>query len=200
MSDQSLFDTRYEIQSSIEWIRALGYKRVALQFPDDMLPHSFAVAEALEAVADCRCYILADTSYGSCCVDEVAAQHVNADAIIHYGEACLSPYVTAISLFFSNLFFMFMIQSLFLNSNIYTEQGDYPSNMSSAMLLWTLMRLFELFWVRFHPDIFSRQKMFYSLHHDFASMKLLVCRTLCEGAIQFNRSVIWATFYHRLYD
>jgi diphthamide biosynthesis protein 2 len=27
----------------------------------------------------------------SCCVDEVAAEHYNCDAIIHYGHACLSP-------------------------------------------------------------------------------------------------------------
>lgn len=35
-------------------------------------------------------YVLADTSYGSCCVDEVAAQHVDADAMVHYGHACMS--------------------------------------------------------------------------------------------------------------
>ncbi|TVY32906.1 2-(3-amino-3-carboxypropyl)histidine synthase subunit [Lachnellula subtilissima] len=38
-----------------------------------------------------RLYILADTSYGSCCVDEVAAEHVDAEAVVHYGRACLSP-------------------------------------------------------------------------------------------------------------
>lgn len=38
----------------------------------------------------CRAYVLADTSYGKCCVDEVASQHVSADALIHYGPACLS--------------------------------------------------------------------------------------------------------------
>jgi diphthamide biosynthesis enzyme Dph1/Dph2-like protein len=27
----------------------------------------------------------------SCCVDEVAAEHIKADALIHYGRACLSP-------------------------------------------------------------------------------------------------------------
>lgn len=27
----------------------------------------------------------------SCCVDEVAAEHVGADVIVHYGSACLSP-------------------------------------------------------------------------------------------------------------
>lgn len=38
-----------------------------------------------------RLYILADTSYGACCVDEIAAEHVNADVVVHYGRACLSP-------------------------------------------------------------------------------------------------------------
>ena len=38
-----------------------------------------------------RLYILADTSYGACCVDEIAAEHINAEVVIHYGRACLSP-------------------------------------------------------------------------------------------------------------
>ena len=35
--------------------------------------------------------ILADTSYGACCVDEVAAEHVDAQVVVHYGRSCLSP-------------------------------------------------------------------------------------------------------------
>jgi len=38
-----------------------------------------------------KLFILADTSYGACCVDEVAAEHANADVVIHYGRSCLSP-------------------------------------------------------------------------------------------------------------
>lgn len=38
-----------------------------------------------------RLWILADTSYSSCCVDEVAAEHVGADLVIHFGDACLNP-------------------------------------------------------------------------------------------------------------
>ena len=38
-----------------------------------------------------RLTILADTSYGACCVDEVAAEHVDADVVVHYGRSCLSP-------------------------------------------------------------------------------------------------------------
>lgn len=36
-------------------------------------------------------FIIGDTSYGACCADEVAAQHLLADCIVHYGPSCLSP-------------------------------------------------------------------------------------------------------------
>ncbi|KAL9102744.1 MAG: hypothetical protein Q9163_002141 [Psora crenata] len=114
----------YEIQRTISEIKKEKYKRIALQFPDDMLRDAARVFEALRngLVADAengktsrtngvddeslqqtqglkdserssepRLYILGDTSYGACCVDEVAAEHVNADAVVHYGRACLSP-------------------------------------------------------------------------------------------------------------
>ncbi|KAK5993015.1 Diphthamide biosynthesis protein 2 [Cladobotryum mycophilum] len=38
-----------------------------------------------------RICILADTSYSACCVDEVAAEHTDADVVVHYGRTCLSP-------------------------------------------------------------------------------------------------------------
>lgn len=72
-------------------------ERVALQFPDealvDSVPLYHALQDALQMLTDTppKLYILADTSYGSCCVDEVAAAHVQADALVHYGHACLSP-------------------------------------------------------------------------------------------------------------
>ena len=36
-------------------------------------------------------FILGDTTYGSCCPDEISANHLNANVIVHYGYACLSP-------------------------------------------------------------------------------------------------------------
>ncbi|KAK9330409.1 putative diphthamide synthesis protein-domain-containing protein [Lipomyces starkeyi] len=38
-------------------------------------------------------FVLGDTSYSECCVDEIAAQHVNADVVVHIGNACLNPVV-----------------------------------------------------------------------------------------------------------
>ena len=35
-------------------------------------------------------HCLTGDSLGSCCVDEVSAQHVDADAVVHYGRACMS--------------------------------------------------------------------------------------------------------------
>ncbi|KAG7339318.1 DPH2: diphthamide biosynthesis protein 2 [Nitzschia inconspicua] len=37
------------------------------------------------------CFVLGDTTVNSCCPDEVAALHLNADVLVHYGHACLSP-------------------------------------------------------------------------------------------------------------
>jgi len=118
LSDEQL-DTRYEIARTVQEIRQHKWKRVALQFPDQMLPDSARVYQLLarglkpdvsasqgDERGDMRnadlpamtnnerdrvkLTILADTSYGSCCVDEIAAEHVDAEAVVHYGRACLS--------------------------------------------------------------------------------------------------------------
>jgi diphthamide biosynthesis protein 2 len=82
----------YELEQTVAWIKQNRYKRIALQFPDHLLSDSAAVATYIEknATEGCRAYVLADTSYGKCCVDEVASEHISADALIHYGPACLS--------------------------------------------------------------------------------------------------------------
>lgn len=43
------------------------------------------------SAGDVHYFVLGDSAYGSCCVDSVAAEHMDADVIVHFGEACLSP-------------------------------------------------------------------------------------------------------------
>ncbi|XP_067423975.1 2-(3-amino-3-carboxypropyl)histidine synthase subunit 2 isoform X2 [Emydura macquarii macquarii] len=81
----------YELERAAAFVAGQGFRRVALQFPDELLADSAAVAAQMEAATGSKMYILGDTSYGSCCVDEVAAAHVGAEAVVHYGPACLSP-------------------------------------------------------------------------------------------------------------
>ncbi|AMD19906.1 HCL245Wp [Eremothecium sinecaudum] len=53
-------------------------------------------------------WVLADTSYSLCCVDEVAAEHVGADIVVHFGDACLNavqklPVVYSFGIPYANL-------------------------------------------------------------------------------------------------
>ncbi|CAK7222089.1 Diphthamide biosynthesis protein 2 [Sporothrix eucalyptigena] len=94
--------TVYEVARTAQEIREGQRKCVALQFPDLMLGDSPRVVQLIRAelattatangsTADEKVYILADTSYSACCVDEVAAEHADADVVVHYGRSCLSP-------------------------------------------------------------------------------------------------------------
>ena len=56
-----------------------------------------------------RVAILGDTSYGECCVDEVAAEHVGADSVIHYGHTCMTPTQVGPLTLSVNLFLLCML-------------------------------------------------------------------------------------------
>ncbi|XP_018615800.2 2-(3-amino-3-carboxypropyl)histidine synthase subunit 2 isoform X2 [Scleropages formosus] len=81
----------YQIKETRDFINNNNFHLVALQFPDNLLVDSLPVASKLENGTGAKLYILGDTSYGSCCVDEVAAEHAGAQCVVHYGSACLSP-------------------------------------------------------------------------------------------------------------
>ncbi|KAF7131843.1 hypothetical protein RHSIM_Rhsim09G0010700 [Rhododendron simsii] len=102
-------ESNYEIARTASFIRSRNFTRVALQFPDELLKDSTRVARALRdklrssednaSDKDIGLYVMADTAYGSCCVDEVGASHMTADCVIHYGHTCLSPTSTLPALF-----------------------------------------------------------------------------------------------------
>uniref|UniRef100_A0A2P2JKD5 2-(3-amino-3-carboxypropyl)histidine synthase subunit 2 n=1 Tax=Rhizophora mucronata TaxID=61149 RepID=A0A2P2JKD5_RHIMU len=105
------FEEIYEIHRTADFIRSRNFARVALQFPDELLKDSRRVVNALrqkllssrEANGDggkeVRLFLMADTTYGSCCVDEVGASHADAECVVHYGHTCLSP-TSALPAFF----------------------------------------------------------------------------------------------------
>lgn len=92
----------FEIDATVSWIKQHGFHRVALQFPDYFLPFSAQIALQLEKECESgvKTYILADTTYRSCCVDLVAADQCCADSIIHYGDSCMSETNTRIPIRF----------------------------------------------------------------------------------------------------
>lgn len=84
-------DRVYELERVVGFVRDLGSQRVALQFPDHLLGDAGAVAARLEEATGSKMFILGDTAYGSCCVDVLGAEQAGAQALVHFGPACLSP-------------------------------------------------------------------------------------------------------------
>lgn len=78
-------------------------KRVALQLPDGLQMfatqlvtlisqftfYDFANAESTDDLIEC--VILADTTYGACCIDDFTAASLDCQVLIHYGHSCLVP-------------------------------------------------------------------------------------------------------------
>lgn len=76
-----------------------------------------------------RLFILADTSYGACCVDEVAAEHVDADVVVHYGRSCLSPPSRL------PVVYVFTERDLDLDPAISTFKQTYPEKDKKLILM-----------------------------------------------------------------
>jgi diphthamide biosynthesis protein 2 len=93
----------HDTKDSNEWTH-----RIALQFPDSQLCDAPLVLWEFQAALTLherqeandeetvkRQYllcILGDTTFAACCPDTVAAAHVSATILIHYGHACLSSH------------------------------------------------------------------------------------------------------------
>ncbi|KAL1297843.1 hypothetical protein AAFC00_006370 [Neodothiora populina] len=180
LSDDQLYLT-YEIKRTVNEIRTGRWKRVALQFPDEMLcdaPRVFdalqndligrspvarvasqaqqrqheqkqddestsALVETLEEASlqepdkagDVsqdpveRLCILADTSYGACCVDELAAEHTDADVVVHYGRTCLSPTARL------PVIYVFTSRPLEIEPVVQSFKSTFPDTSSKVVLM-----------------------------------------------------------------
>ncbi|KAI4128077.1 MAG: hypothetical protein LQ347_004324 [Umbilicaria vellea] len=164
-SDEEIYLT-YEIKRTVAEVREGKWRRIALQFPDEMLPDAPRVYEALQkglqeisvekdrivgaldgsladghadghadmgitpvAPSEEKLFILADTSYGSCCVDEIAAEHVDADVVVHYGRACLSPTARL------PVVHVFTSQPLEMGPLLHAFEDTYPDKAKRVILM-----------------------------------------------------------------
>jgi len=91
----------------------------------DLEKASIQDAEAIEE----RLFILGDTSYGACCVDEVAAEHIDADVVVHYGRSCLSPPSRL------PVIYIFTERPLDLDAVMATFRETYPDKEANIILM-----------------------------------------------------------------
>lgn len=78
----------FEVEATADHLRALGCTRVALQFPDDLVPQAQAVHMALVEELGSQAMsmvVLADSTFDGSQVDFAAAERAGVDLIVHYG-------------------------------------------------------------------------------------------------------------------
>ncbi|GFE53213.1 diphthamide synthesis protein [Babesia ovis] len=83
----------FEIAKCVAKVQQLGAKTVALQMPEGLLAWGCEIADILKFFCDTlnEVVIMADVTYGACCIDDLTAQALGCDLIIHYGHSCLVP-------------------------------------------------------------------------------------------------------------
>ena len=81
------WEAQWDIAGTARYLAGRGFTKAALQFPDELLPAAASVAAALERACAAlghaaHAVVLADTSYHSVGVDEVAAAHADAHCVV----------------------------------------------------------------------------------------------------------------------
>ncbi|KAG7358069.1 diphthamide biosynthesis enzyme Dph2 [Nitzschia inconspicua] len=99
----------FEITKTVQRILQLNARHVALQMPEGLLLYASVLADVLKRLVAATCRkistndtvptdvsslqvsILGDVTYGACCVDDLGAQALGCDLLVHYGHSCLVP-------------------------------------------------------------------------------------------------------------
>jgi 2-(3-amino-3-carboxypropyl)histidine synthase len=88
----------FEIAKTVERIRRDRIQSVALQLPEGLQVYACTLADILQRLCQTKgshtclkVVILAEVTYGACCVDDLAAQRCGCELLIHYGHSCLVP-------------------------------------------------------------------------------------------------------------
>jgi len=81
----------FEVHKTVWRVRSLGSKRVALQLPEGLTMFATSLADILHRHTGAETVIMADVTYGACCVDDFSARALGCDLLVHYGHSCLVP-------------------------------------------------------------------------------------------------------------
>ncbi|KAK1444618.1 radical SAM 3-amino-3-carboxypropyl radical forming protein [Babesia gibsoni] len=86
----------FEVPKCVRKIKDMQAKTVALQMPEGLLGWGCEIADILTFFCESleEVIIMADVTYGACCIDDMTASSMGCDLIIHYGHSCLVPVTT----------------------------------------------------------------------------------------------------------
>lgn len=83
----------WEIEKTVNRIHSLQATSVALQMPEGLLIYATVLGDMFKRLCPTltNVAVLGDVCYGACCVDDLGAQALGAQLLVHYGHSCLVP-------------------------------------------------------------------------------------------------------------
>ena len=64
---------------------------MALQLPEGLALFATTLADIISKHTGADSVIMADVTYGACCVDDYSARALGCELMVHYGHSCLVP-------------------------------------------------------------------------------------------------------------
>ena len=108
--------------------------------PEGLHMYACMLSDVFEHFTKAECFILCDITYGACCIDDIAADELDADLLIHYGHSCLVPInQTCVKC-------MYVFVDIFIDSEhlVKTIMFNFPDK-ESRLILVTVFISFRLF-------------------------------------------------------
>jgi len=129
-----------EVPKTIWRIRRDGFKRVALQLPEGLTMFATTLSDIIETFTEAETVIMADVTYGACCVDDFSAKALGCDLMVHYGHSCLVPVDQTTNIKMLYIFVDIKIDSLhFVESlKVCLEKEEQVSLVSTIQFVATL--------------------------------------------------------------
>tara|TARA_Y100000310_G_C20159235_1_gene568367 strand:- start:208 stop:501 length:294 start_codon:yes stop_codon:yes gene_type:complete len=75
-----------EIPKIVSHIKKKKAKKVLLQFPEGMKPYSTVIADEIEKLTNCKCFIWLGDCFGACDIPELNNLEKDVDLIIQFGH------------------------------------------------------------------------------------------------------------------
>jgi 2-(3-amino-3-carboxypropyl)histidine synthase len=133
----SVLPTNYnfEIPKTLWRIHQLKAKKIGLQFPEGLQMFACLLSDILVEFGDLsECIILADVVFGACCVEDLTANELNLDLLVHYGHSCLIP----INETCMKTLYIFVDISINLSNLIETLIHNFPDSSIPIALVSTI--------------------------------------------------------------
>jgi len=120
-----------EIPKTIWRIRRDKFKRIALQLPEGLTMFATTISDIIEQFTGAETVIMADVTYGACCVDDFSAKALGCDFMVHYGHSCLVPVDQTSSIKMLYVFVDIKLDSLHF---IETLKANLPSEQPLSLV------------------------------------------------------------------